>query len=344
MLIYHRVIWNYRIQLMSIFFCFQLVSAAGQNPVAPTIFDSLFNMEVEKVEIYLNIDTLLFNKLTDKEQTGQVKIMAKTGEIILPANISVRSKSRRRHCDFPPIKLDFVKSDLEALGLDNEDDYKVVTHCLDIEAGEEYLLKEYLIYELYRIITPYSLRAKLVDMEYIDLAGTRRLKKKALILESENEFAKKHQGKLCDCMGTPLENVDALQMEIVAMFQYMVGNTDMDHLVERNVKLVIPEGQEKAMMPVAYDFDFSALVNAPYVHKKVEDNRKIQRVYLGFQENAAQIPEVIDLFISKEEEILDYVKKFELISSRERRKCLDYIREFYDEINGDELLLPYKQR
>ncbi|MCB0666355.1 MAG: hypothetical protein KDC80_11055 [Saprospiraceae bacterium] len=324
--------------------CLSVSQSMAQKAMASTLFDSLYQTEIEKIQIYLNIDTFLQNKFTDKEQEGKIKVISKGDSLVLAVDISVRSKSRRRYCDFPPIKFDFTKSDLEAMGLDNEDEYKVVTHCLDQELGEEILLKEFMIYQLYRIITPISLRAKLVDVEYIDSGNSGHLRKKAVILESENEFAKKHKGKLCDCMGTPLDKIDGLQMEIVAMFQYMVGNTDMDHLVERNIKLIEPKDDAQLMIPVAYDFDFSALVNAPYVHKQVEDNRRIQRVYLGYKENESRLPEVIQLFKSKEEEILEFVGNFDLISKKERRKCLDYIKDFYREIDGDELVLPYKQR
>lgn len=321
---------------------FFIPSLVAQKQAEATFFDTLYRLEIDHVELHLNIDTLLANKLKDRDQDGTINIFSGEKEIKLPVQISVRSKSRRRYCDFPPIKLDFVKSDLKEMGLDNEDEYKIVTHCLDVEEGEEVLLKELLAYQLYRILTPNSLRAKLIDIQYIDDESDKKINKKAVLLESENEFAKNHDSKLCDCMGSPVDSIDALQMEIVAMFQYMIGNTDMDHMVERNLTLMIPKSGGK-WMPVAYDFDFSGLVNAPYVHTKVADNRNIKRIYLGFKENASYLPEVIQLFLSKEDEILNEVKNFELISNRERRACLKYIQEFYDEIKQDDLVLPYKK-
>ena len=244
-------------------------------------------------------------------------------------------------CDFPPLKLDFVKSDLEAVGLDNEDEYKVVTHCLDQKIGEELLLKEYLIYELYRIITPMSLRAKLLDLVYVDDTREERISKKAILLESEKEFAKNNGGKLCNCMGTSPDSLDGRNMEIVAMFQYMIGNSDMDYKVERNVTLIKPE-DGGPWHSVAYDFDFSSFVNAPYVHPKVVDNRQIKRVYLGFRQNASLLPEVINLFLSKEDQIYACIDNFDMISNKERRNCLKYIKEFYSEIKQEDFAFPYQ--
>ena len=43
---------------------------------------------------------------------------------------------------------------------------------------------------------------------------------------------------MCDCMGTTADSINAYQFELLCMFQYMVGNDDMDHRVERNVKLL----------------------------------------------------------------------------------------------------------
>jgi hypothetical protein len=38
-------------------------------------------------------------------------------------------------CGFPPLKLNFNKSELNANGLSKADEYKLVTHCLEGEEG-----------------------------------------------------------------------------------------------------------------------------------------------------------------------------------------------------------------
>ncbi|MBK8504351.1 MAG: hypothetical protein IPL46_20370 [Saprospiraceae bacterium] len=210
--------------------------AFSQNNHRTTVFDTLYQLSVSKLEVQLNLDSLLLNKLTNKEWPCTLKVVLPDDQTFgLPVSVSVRSKSRRRYCDFPPLKFDFDKSELEDFGLDNEDEYKIVTHCLEATEGEEVLVKEFLTYQLFQIVTPLSLRAKLVDIIYIDNVSDRKVEKKAIFLESEKEFARAQKGELCDCMGTPKDSLDGLKYEIVAMFQYMIGNSDMDYLVERNI-------------------------------------------------------------------------------------------------------------
>ncbi len=306
-----------------------------------TLFDSLYNLPIEKVKIVVDLDSLLEGRMTNDEHAAEMHVYTDKGiTMMLPLNISVRSRSRRRLCDFPPLKFDFVKGDLKDMGLRKQDDYKIVTHCLDGPQGEQVLVKEFLIYQLYQIITPMSLRAKLVDMTYINSVSKEEFEKKAIILESDKEFAKRQDGKLCNCMGTSKDSIDPFLFEQLAMFQFMIGNADMAYLVERNVKFV-RQAPDKPMIPLAYDFDFAALVNAPYVYPRVLDNRSLPRSYLGFRDYAHVLPEVIQKFVQKKEEIFSYIEAFEYISNFERRLCLQYVKKFYRQIEKKKVQLPY---
>ncbi len=306
-----------------------------------TFFDTLYNMDIDRIDVLVDLDSVLINKMTDNEHDGQMKIHLKDGsKLDIRLDIEVRSKSRRRYCDFPPLKFDFKKGDLDSLGLHDHDKYKLVTHCLDAKDGKYFLLKEFMLYELYQIVTPVSLRAKVFDIRYLDVGSSYRLDTKGVILESEEEFAVSQDGKLCECMGTKRDSINALLYEQLAMFQFMIGNNDMDYQVERNIKLV-ELGAGQPMIPFAYDFDFSSFVNAPYVYPEVNDNRILPRKYMGFKENAALVDQVKDHFIDKKKEILDYIDDFEGLPKSERRNCYRYIREFYRYIENPRFELPY---
>ena len=45
---------------------------------------------------------------------------------------------------------------------------KVVTHCNNSKVYSEYVLKEYLIYKIYNILSPVSFRVRLIRMKYVD--------------------------------------------------------------------------------------------------------------------------------------------------------------------------------
>ena len=320
---------------------FVLFTQAQSERLKSTLFDTLYGMDILNVQVLVDIDSILANKMTKREQAAIMKVYDINGETLeLPLDIQVRSKSRRRYCDFPPLKFDFKKGTLKDWGLDNQDDFKIVTHCLDNSKGVPTMLKEYLVYQLYQIITPLSFRTILFDIQYQDIGGGQGLQTKAIILESEEGFAEKQGGTLCDCMGTKPDSIDPFQFELLAMFQYMIGNNDMNYQVERNIKLVRCPGRA-GMIPVAYDFDFSAFVNAPYVHPEIYDNKVIARSYLGFEQNASYLDAVKSRFIDKKEDILQAITDFTLIHKRERKGCLRYIKTFYHQIENPRFVMPY---
>ena len=339
----HRTLLRRFSLICLLIYSLQVMIFSQESRAQSTLFDTLYDMSIDRMEVALDLDSLLMNKMTAKEHPCTLKVITSDHNLMeLPMKASVRSKSRRRYCDFPPLEFDFDKKVLENLNLIKQDKYKIVTHCLDIEAGELVLLKEFMVYQLYNILTPLSLRSKLVNIVYIHSITDFRIEKKAILLESEKEFAQNNNGTLCNCMGTPADSIDAMQFETIAMLQYMIGNTDMDHLVERNIKFIKPESGQR-WLPVAYDFDFSTLVNAPYVHPEVKDKTLIRRTYLGFPGNATYLDEVKALFNSKKEEIIDYIRNFDLISSNERRAVIKYINDFYREINNPRTELNYKK-
>jgi hypothetical protein len=308
-----------------------------------TLFDSLNKLSNVNIHIEVDVDSLLAGKFKAYEHEAKMRVFSEDNEVLnLPLKISIRSKSRRIHCDFPPLKFNFKKGNLEKYGLDRRDTYKIVTHCLDDPSGEEILLKEYMVYEMYRMITPVSLGAKLVDITYTDVYSNEKLETKAIILESEKEFAKKLEGKMCDCFGTGIDEVDPFLYEQLAMFQYMIGNIDYDHVAERNIKFV-RQKSEQPMIPVPYDFDFAALVNAPYVFPEIRNNRFLKRSYLGYPGNKWILEPVMKQFLAVKDDLLSYIEDFPHISKREKKSILLYIKKFYKEIETPGFEFPYRE-
>lgn len=77
-----------------------------------------------------------------------------------------RGEFRNEYCDFPPIRLNLKKTDVVKEELKDVEKMKLVTHCMS--GNEEYILKEYLIYKLYNILTDTSFRVRLLRIKYIN--------------------------------------------------------------------------------------------------------------------------------------------------------------------------------
>lgn len=180
-------------------------------------------------------------------------------------DIRARGRYRRMNAEVPPFKIKFRKKDLFARGLDSLNEIKVVLPMDAGKKGDELVVKEYLAYRMFEQITGTGIRARLVQLTLIDAQNIESSPRKclAIFLEDEEEVAARMGGALVERYGIDTRQLDAKQAAAVALFQYMIGNTDWDFEMQRNIRFVQIAGNEK-LLALPYDFDFSGLVNAPY--------------------------------------------------------------------------------
>jgi hypothetical protein len=69
----------------------------------------------------------------------------------------------------------------------------------------------------------------------------------------------------------------------VALFEFMIGNTDWFIQNRHNLEFVVVPGHN-LLVPIPYDFDYSGLVNAPYAvhHTSLELPSVEIRYYQGW--------------------------------------------------------------
>ena len=80
-------------------------------------------------------------------------------EINEPVLLEIRGHVRKEICYLPPLRIIFKSNDasrLKSLGT-----LKLVSECKPSTLGEEYLLKEYLVYKMYNMLTDMSFRVRL---------------------------------------------------------------------------------------------------------------------------------------------------------------------------------------
>ena len=310
--------------------------AQENAPAKPqTIFQRIASLDEPQVILRTNIDTLFGNRNTEDYQDADFILQTPDGgEETYHIEIRNRGRSRRRTCDFPPIKLKFENDSLEALGLKKHNELKLVTHCLEENEGEENLRQEYLIYKLYQELSPVHYRAKLVDITYVHTDGSYREKSQAIILEDEKELAERLDSKLCeDCYGSPDSLFDNYRLQILTLYQYMVGNADWLISVLRNVKLLKPDDGGKYLL-APYDFDFTGVVNASYARPDptIGIANVKQRVLLGPLNDFRKLPEAVAYFKERKGDILAFVEDFPYLRRNEKRSVIRYFESFFDEL------------
>lgn len=228
--------------------------------VRPTLFDLLTKEEGIKIALETDLTELIENKKTNKYFPAKV-VMADGKSFKL--EIKPRGRYRRKTCEIPPLKLKFSKKELIAEGLDTLNEFKLVIPCKDDAQGDELIVKEYLIYRMYEQLTPVSFRARLLKLTIRDSHVEKKHTMLALLVEHDEQLAKRLGARAVEQFGTEPDSLQSHQAALCAIFEYMVGNTDWEIAMMRNIKLF--QSYESGKIIVApYDFDFSGFVGAPY--------------------------------------------------------------------------------
>lgn len=303
--------------------------------------ESIFSMfqydAVVKVTIETDLDSLINYRKRNTYQPAKFIYKLPTGEkITRTMKVKPRGKYRRRVCDFPTIKLNFSKKDLKADGMAKYDDYKVVTHCIaDKKESKENVLREYLAYKLYNILSPNSYRVHYIEITYVDSKKQMsNLKRTGFLIEDTAELEDRVGGEIMTEPRLPIDSFDLEQYNSVALFQYMIGNLDWRVTpFAKNAKVL--KGKETGKYHVIpYDFDFSGLVGVSYMsvaaHLGQKDVR--QRIFLGKIARQKDLTANFKYYQAKKTALLDCVDNFDLLSKASRKNIRKYIESFYEDI------------
>lgn len=312
-----------------------------------SLFDYLSRRgQLIELSLKTDMDSLINKRRRDEYQPAELFFTDKDGvEKQWEVGVVPRGNYRRRICAFPPIRLNFSKGQLEERGLKPEyDKIKVVAPCLEGEEGEDYVLKEYLVYKIYNQLSPDSYRVQLARITYYDTSGKyRKMKHYGILIEETDELAARLGGAEFEGLNQPAGSFAAAEENIMSVFQYMIGNEDWDPVMLRNLKLVKPHNGS-GLIPVPYDFDFSGFVNAPYAvpNNQLGHTNIRQRAFLGLPVEKEQLQFTLAHFRLYRDHVRSIIKNFKLLGFSERMNAIDYIESFYK--NESELIRENAQK
>ena len=322
---------------------FILLGVLNQNDVHGQDMQSTLFESDEVVAVVLKTD---FKKLFDdrgddpKQQPATLSYTDEEGsEHTQELKVRLRGNFRKKHCNFPPIRLNFAKKEAEGTLFEGEDKLKLVTHCQDKkEEYEQYVLMEYLAYRMYNELTDLSFRVRLVRVTYEDSEGNRKpLTRYGFLIEDDELMAQRNNGfHLDEHTGYHQESTDYSQILKMSVFQYMIGNTDWSVPALHNIRLV---SSEEVQLPIAvpYDFDFSGLVNTNYASPspKLPIKTVRQRLYRGYCRPQEELAEQVEVFQAKKEQFYMLIKDMKPLSRVARGNAIDYLNDFYKTISTE---------
>ena len=308
------------------------------------MYDSLKLFDDDK-PIVMTVKTdlkKLLNKKSTTEYLGADYTVRLPDSSVVTERVRIRARGnfRRQYCYIPPIKLNFKNKTSPKLA--KLDELELTNTCRPGTEYEQLVYKEYLVYKIYNVLTPKSQRVRLVTLTLEDSAGKKSpIHYPAFFLEDFDAVAKRNKCKEVKIDKLHTENTDREQMTLVAIFEYMIGNTDWSVYANHNIKLI--QGKDSTTSKpyaVAYDFDYAGLVNAPYAvpdeQLGIPDVRT--RVYRGFPREMKELKDMSKLFLEKKDSIYATIKDCTALSARNREEMLRYLDDFYQVLIDDRKL------
>lgn len=273
--------------------------------------------------------------------------ISKTDSINKDVRLKTRGVMRNGYCSFPPLLLNFKKTEFEREDLGRIEKIKVVTHCQS--GSEDNLFKEYLIYKLYNVLTDSSFRVRLFKINYINtFKQTKTISTYAFFIEPLDLLAERMNSMPIDVVALSQKNIVPEMMDRMAVFNYMIGNTDWSVPGQHNCKILVSRepGAGELGQIVPYDFDYSGLVNASYAIP--QENLGIEtvreRVYLGHCRSDDEFLKTLQEFAEKKQSLYNVINEFPYLTEKEKKSMLQYLDQFYSGFDKRNSILYYLKR
>jgi hypothetical protein len=260
---------------------------------------------------------------------------ADSSEIQIPVQIRPRGHFRRmkENCSYPPLLIEFAKDGAHLNSVFKEQrKLKLVMPC----QGDEYVIREWLVYKLYNLITPESFRVRLVKVKLEDNKNRRTTNPfYGILLEEEMQMAKRNNAIAIEKKIQP-QQLQVSEFLSLCVFQYLIGNTDWSVQYQQNIKLI---ANDPMAIPVAvpYDFDHAGIVNAPYANPAEELLMKSirERRYRGYCINDLNVfEEIISKYNLLKNDIYKLYTSCIFINAKYIKTTTQYLDDFFATINN----------
>jgi hypothetical protein len=172
---------------------------------------------------------------------------------------------------------------------------------------------------------------RLLNLTYADSAsGKVFAKRAALLLEEPETMAARNGGPIMELKGAIQQDLDPYHDALVGLFQYFIGNTDWSIYALHNVELVT-QPETGAFLPVAYDFDFSGVINTNYAtpDPKLAIQRVRDRLFRGYCESYENYEKAMAKFNEQKDAI--YALYTDPIGKMLKPKIVEGTLKYYDE-------------
>ncbi|MFQ6005133.1 MAG: hypothetical protein ACE5OQ_06470 [Woeseia sp.] len=296
------------------------------------------------------LSTIMRNRDETDEYPATLKFTDADGtERGLEIRLRVRGKYRRKRdvCSFAPLRLNFQKAQVEGTVFAGQDKIKLVTDCQSSRPRfQQYLLKEYLTYRFFNVLTDTSFGARLLRVTYVDTDKKNRARESyAFFIEEKKHIAERLGIKRLNLERTSYNALDPAHSNLVNVFEYFIGNTDFSLIRGPSGtacchNATLYQKDNDPIIPIPYDFDHAGMVDAPYAAPnprfKIKSVR--QRLYRGRCTNNSYLDSTMRRFIEKRDDVYQLVENLEGFNQRSIKLTKVFIDSFYKDISSQKYI------
>lgn len=269
----------------------------------------------------------------------------------VPAGVRRRDgwRAAETNCQVPTLFVRFTAEDAVGTPFEGQTTLALTSHCgkgissEKLESPElpsefeSYVINEYLSYRLFNLVTDTSLKVRLARITYVDPDNPRhQFTRDAFFAEHFESLARRLGAELMPARSFDPARLDVMSTAQLALFQFMIGNTDWSIPDQENILLLrFPDGLE---VPVAYDLDMSGLVSAHYAYPApglpIVNVR--QRYFLGYCHAGTDWDALFAKFSDLKIPFISMLVETPGLSRGESRMSRVYLDSFFDILDSPE--------
>jgi hypothetical protein len=289
----------------------------------------------------------LSSLVKDKENRVEWPFVLRANGVEHQIKLRVRGKSRIRVCNFPPLRLNFSKSDTAQSVFAGQNKLKLVTDCEIGVSSQANTLEEYAAYKIFNLISDVSYRVRLVRVSYRDTdkhENKEPIVRYNFLIEAASELAQRVGGEPVHVPGVMLSSLDKHQAASVYVFQYLIGNTDWSLATGDGDDSCCHNGDlfdiDSRHFIVPFDFDLSGLVNAKYARPdpSFRISKVTRRLYRGYCISPEALMDAIRAIAGVKSDILAVMGQVPGLPDRNVKRNEQYLDKFFAQANDVEKL------
>lgn len=293
-----------------------------------------------ELELHYNFDEIKRDIDSDPNYySAQLKYRNVWGGLSrIDSKIKTRGIFRKNpdNCSQAPLWIKFNSNETENTPFQGIRKIKLVLQCHERAQFEQLILKEYLVYKIYNIVSPYSYRVRLAKITLVDRLTDRKSYMYGFFIEPIEMLAIRFKGTINDIKNIHPNACNKKMATVVSIFQYMIGHTDWSIKALHNITLIETEDAAPPI-PIPFDFDFSGFVNAPYAlpaeHLPIKS--VTERFFNGYCRSAEEYKAIFETFIKLKPEINSCINSLSILDEKNKDSAKDYIEEFYKIIGNE---------